>query len=279
MADLFSGLEDFGLGNLSGIDVYEKINKADDSNTKKAVKNEVQEKDIIYDKNFTCPVCNTEFKVKTIKAGKLKLISSDLDLRPKYQLVDPLKYDSIVCPHCGYAALRRYFSNITGTQASMILKNISAAFRGLKDTGEILSYDDAIAWHKLALVSAIVKKASISERAYICLKTAWLIRGKSENLDMSSTENQNIEYKLKKEEAEFILKAYDGFTEAFTKESFPMCGMDEYTITLLMAELARRTGNIDDSYRLLSKIIMSRDCNDRIKDRAREIKELIRNKD
>ena len=60
------------------------------------------------------------------------------------------------------------------------------------------------------------------------------------------------------------------------KESFPLCGMDENTITLLMAELARRIGKIDESSRWVSRILVSRDANERIKEKAREIRELIK---
>ena len=34
---------------------------------------------------------------------------TDCDLRPKYENIDVLKYDFIVCEHCGYATLRRFY--------------------------------------------------------------------------------------------------------------------------------------------------------------------------
>ena len=46
----------------------------------------------IFDKTYTCPVCDKGFKTKTVKTGKVKLISADTDLRPKYQHMDSLKY-------------------------------------------------------------------------------------------------------------------------------------------------------------------------------------------
>ena len=58
---------------------------------------------------------------------------------------------------------------------------------------------------------------------------------------------------LKKEETELLSKAYDGFMTAFSRESFPMCGMDEMTVTFLVAELARRTGKYEESGRWISK--------------------------
>ena len=66
------------------------------------------------------------------------------------------------------------------------------------------------------------------------------------------------------------------FDEAFLKEDFPMCGMDEITITLLMADLARRVGKNDESSRWISKVLISRNANERIKDKARKIKEMMK---
>jgi uncharacterized protein len=274
LANLFSGLEAFGLGNLSNMDVYEEKEKEE---AKKAeVKPSFVEEENIFDKTFNCPVCDQEFKSKMVKTGKVKLQSLDMDLRPRYQLMDPLKYDAIVCPHCGFAALNRFFNYVSSAQAGLIKKNISASFKGLKESGDILSYDDAIARHKLALVNAIVKKSKISERAYTCLKTAWLIRGKAETLPKDTPNYNGVMESLQKEELDFISKAYDGFIEAFSKEMFPMCGMDENTTTLLVAELARRTGKFDESSRWISKILIAKDANDRIKDKAREIKDMIK---
>ncbi len=54
-----------------------------------------------------------------------------------------------------------------------------------------------------------------------------------------------------------------------------MCGMDENTVTYLCADLARRIGKYEESSRLISKVLISRDANERIKNKAREIKELV----
>lgn len=276
MANLFSGLEAFGLGNLSEMDVYEAKEKENVKGTEVADKDAFSEEDNIFDKTFQCPVCDQEFKTKNVKSGKVKLLNLDTDLRPIYQHMDPLKYDAIVCPSCGFAALNRFFKYVTSAQAALIKTNISANFKGIKEAGSIFDYDDAIARHKLALVNSIVKKAKTSERAYTCLKTAWVIRGKAENLPKNLPDYKKQVADLEKEELDFIAKAYDGFDEAFSKESFPMCGMDEITITLLMAELARRTGKYDEAGRWISRVLISRDANERIKQKARDIKDMIR---
>ena len=285
MANLFSGLEAFGLGKMANLDVYpsnEKNKKTGEDGLKTAEEVKIVEADYIFDKTFTCPVCDKEIKSKTIKTGKIKLISADTDLRPKYQHIDSLKYDAIVCPYCGYAALNRFFNYMTSVQAKLIKEQISASFKGIGTEGDIISYDDAIARHKLVLVNTIVKRSKLSERAYTCLKTAWLIRGKAEYLLTEKlqvdTPNNNVIIELRKEELEFITHAYEGFVEAFSKETFPMCGMDENTMTYLVADLARRVGKYDESSRWISKVLIARDANERIKDKARELKEMLKQK-
>lgn len=279
MTNLFKGLEEFGLGNLSKkIEIYEEKNETDTKQSllKKPVP--ITEEEVLFEKTFNCPVCGNDFKSKMVKSGKVKLLTQDTDLRPVFQHVDPLKYDAVVCPRCGYAALNRFFKYLTDTQISLIKSTISASFKGLSGSGDTLSYDEAITRHKLALVNSIVKKSKTSERVYICLKTAWVIRGKIENLstEEETSENQMAIKNLQKEEEEFIQKAYEGFNEAILKEAFPMCRMDESTVSLLIADLARRTHKYEEASRWLSKILVSRNSNERIKEKAREIKDLMR---
>ena len=54
-----------------------------------------------------------------------------------------------------------------------------------------------------------------------------------------------------------------------------MCGMDEMTVTYMVAELARRIGKYEESSRWVSRVLTSREANDRLKDKARDIKELL----
>lgn len=272
MSGLLSGLEEFGLGELSKMDVLEDQNAAKKGalDGKAAEIHEKTEDEYLFDKNFTCPVCDREFKAKAIRTGKAKLLGTDTDLRPRYQGIDPLKYDAVVCPHCGYAALTRFFANMTSTQSKLIRETISPKFKAPAEPEKVYSYDDAIVRHRLALVSAMVERAKLSERAYICLKTAWLIRCKAE---LSEKEEEKAE--LAAAEKEFLSTAYDGFTEALTKENLPMCGMDEITIDLMLCDVGRRLGRYEESFRLISKILTTRGVNERVKNHARDIKEMI----
>lgn len=276
MADLLSGLDQFGLGNLKNMNLYDEPKKADEGDGKGAVAAPVmQEQDYLFDKAFNCPICDKEFKSKTVKVGKVKLSGTDLDLRPKYEQVDLLKYDIIMCPHCGYAALSRFFKFVTSPQAKHIRESISASFKPQTETKEIYDYEDALERYQLALANAIVKQAKPSEKAYICLKTAWLLRGKGEHMDTAAPDYEAEKKKLDEEENEYLHNALEGFLSARQTESFPMCGMDEPTVDYLIAVLAMRFEQYDVSSRLVSGILVNPSANPRMKDKARMIKEML----
>ena len=269
---ILSGLDALGLGGLEGMDIFEEEEK-------KAVKQaaeppKVQEKDLVYDKTFHCPVCDSDFTAKIMKSGKAKLIGTDKDLRAKYEGIDSGKYDVELCPVCGYAALSRYFSNLTPTQVKLIREKVSMNVHVSTYSDDIYSYEQAMERYKLALVCAVVKHAKASEKAYICLKSGWLVRGYRESLQKKAG-SEKLLADLAKQEDEYLLNAYKGFSEARQSESFPMCGMDEITIDYLLAVLAARFQKFDVASRMVASILTSPSANARMKDRARDLKEEI----
>ena len=278
MAGLLSGLEQFGLSNLENMDLYETQKKSDKGADGKPVQHTVQEQDFLFDKSYTCPICDSEFKSRTVKIGKAKLAGSDLDLRPRYEQIDLLKYDIIMCPVCGYAALSRFFKFVTSPQAKNIKEKISATFKPQKDEREIYTYDEALERYKLTLVNAIVKQTRASEKAYICLKTAWLLRGKGEHLDKNLPDYEAQMKQCEEQENEFLRSALEGFLAARQTENFPMCGMDEPTVDYLIAVTAMRFEQYDVSSRLITGILQSTTANPRMKDKARDIKEMLMKK-
>jgi uncharacterized protein (DUF2225 family) len=273
---LFSDLSKVGLNMLSDMDLYESDRKDEELEKKeKALPAGPVEKDFLFDKGYRCPVCDFEFKAKAVRVGKAKMIGADTDLRPKYQGIDSLKYDCIVCNKCGYSSLSRFFSNITAGQAKFIKTNISPYFKGVDDKCETYSYDEAILRHQLALANTVVKKGKASEKAYTCLKLAWLIRGEMENLPSDTPDIAKVMEGLKAKEKEYISKAYEGFVVAMAKEMPPICGMDEWTCVYLVAELARQCEDYAKSMKLLSDLIVSKAASTKLKDKAREMRKLL----
>lgn len=275
MAGLLSGLEQFGLTNLENADLYEQPKKEEPEQVEQKVDPVQLEKDYLFEKSYTCPVCDNEFKAKTVKMGKAKFLGSDMDLRPRYEHIDMLKYDILLCPKCGYAALGRFFKYLTSMQVKQIKENISASFKEIKDEDDIYTYEKALGRYKLALANAIVKKGKASEKAYICLKAAWLLRGMKENLDESAADYKQKKAECEKSEMEFLKNAMDGFMTAKSSEGYPMCGMDEETVDYLIAVLAMQFGKYDIASKLIASILTSKDANSRMKDKARDVKEIL----
>lgn len=272
---ILAGLEGFGLGNLENTDIFNNGDEKSDSKKAASKEPEITEADLVFSKSYTCPVCDTEFRSKTVKIGKAKLIGTDLDLRPKYEIVDSLKYDVILCPKCGYAALSRYFQYIAAPQAKLIKANISSKFHNNPPKGDIYTYDEAIERYKLALANAVVKRSRSSEKAYICLKLAWVVRGKAESLDSKAPDYEVQKKQCEEEEDELLKNALEGFLAARQTEAFPMCGMDEATVDYLISVISMRFNQLDVAAKLVSNIILSPSTNKRMKDKARDLKEML----
>ena len=270
---IFSGLESFGLGGLEGLSLFEQPKKAEKEEAKKEAPKpiEFKEEDFLFDKTASCPVCDTPFKHRAVKGSKARLINTERDLRPVYEQLDVVKYDAILCPNCGYAALTRYFPNLMESQKKAIRANISANFRSSGKDPDVFTYDDAMDRYKLALANSVVKNAKASEKAFICLKSAWVMRGMYETVGKDYP-SYDV---MKKVEKDYLQNAFEGFTTAIQSESFPIAGMDPTTVEYLIAALAYETEHYDVAARSISKILSDSFANSRIKDKARDLKEEV----
>lgn len=272
MAGLLSGLSEIGLGGLENMEVYEQ---PEDKEAEKQAeeKPEVKEETFLFDKSYECPVCYQGFKAKTVRSGKLRSLGTDRDLRPLYDQMEPLKYDVVICPRCGYAALTRFFGGLTAGQIKAIKENISANFHPVKEEKETYTYEEALYRYKLCLANTIVKHGKVSEKAYICLKAGWLLRSMGENLDPAVEDYNKKMQEIKEQEKDFLKNALDGLITARQTESYPICGMDEVTLEYLIAVLAMEFEKYDISSRLIYNILNTPTVNNRIKDKAREVKD------
>ncbi len=275
--NLLSGLESLGLGNLEGLDIYEDPHKDE---KKQAEVVAPKEEDMLFDKSYTCTVCDKDFKAKMVRSGKAKAMVADQDLRPRYEGIDVLKYDIISCPYCGYSGMSKNFPYLTPAQKRAIKENICNSYkpRKIDPDKKIYTYEEAMERHKLALVNAIVKHGKASEKAYICLKTGWILRGQREALEADAPDYEKKKQELESAENQFLKNAYDGFVTARASESFPICGMDEMTVDYLLATLAMRFEEYETAAKLLGSIVTSRTANARIKDRAHDLKDVLMEK-
>lgn len=238
----------------------------------------MKEEDYLFDKWQECPVCYGNFKNKMVRTGKVRMVRTDRDLRPVFDQVDPIKYDVMLCPHCGYAALGKFFRDIKTYQIPMVKEGISKSFTAPAMEGSTYTYEEALWRYKMCMVNNMVRNSKTSEKAYTCLKTGWLLRSMGEALD---PETEGYEEKLadiKKKEKEYLKNALDGLINAMQTEEFPICGMDEPTYDYLIAVLAIDFEQYDTASRLISGILTSSMANSRTKDKARDLKEELMQK-
>ena len=240
-----------------------------------------KEAEYLFDKNVECPVCDSTFRTRVVKTGRVRRLESDFDLRPRHPDVDTIKYDVVSCPHCGYTALNRFFTELTRGQKMLIREGVCKKFHPAENSDEEemvrpYSCDKAIDRYKLAFYNAIVKKGRASEKAYICLKISWLYRAQTEQLEagQSAGAAEKIQTCRQQENA-YYKQAYEGFIEAIASENFPMCGMDEHTVNYLVASMAYKLGHMDVASKLVSTILVSRTAGRTVKDRAYDLKEQI----
>ena len=96
--------------------------------------NEKNEKALLIDKQYTCPVCDKQFHSKVVKANSAKFVDTMADLRPIHSNINITKYDAICCPNCGFAALTKNFTNTTATQRKLIREKISSNYKSHPET-------------------------------------------------------------------------------------------------------------------------------------------------
>ncbi|MGN0485451.1 MAG: DUF2225 domain-containing protein [Lachnospiraceae bacterium] len=278
---ILAGLEKFGFKTAEKLDLFGEEKKKEQTQVKEKAPTEIpKEEDFLLDKVIQCPICDKKFKSKMVKSGRAKRLQPDEDLRPRFQYIDTMKYGVTVCPHCGYAALDNQFEHITSGQRKLVRENVCSQFKSDLSHQEDIVYDypTAIDRFELALLNAVVKKGKTSEKAYICLKLAWLYRGYVEELEAAEKKDEKRLAESKKHEEEFYQEAYDGFLKAISTESFPMCGMPQSTVDYLLAYMSYHFGKYEVCSRFIASIVQSTTVSQKMKDKTLELKEKVMEK-
>lgn len=239
---------------------------------------ESKEKTLLLDRKYECPICKNEFKSKSVKTGAAKLIDTELDLRPRYQNIDIIKYDVVVCPKCGYAAITKYFPNPTTVQVKHIKDKVKSNFKRRRMDYEYYDYDTAEERYKLALLSTMVKIAEPSEIGFVCLKMSWMLQNRRDSVEEEGSQGEELRQKYHNEAMQYSKKALEYLTQARMEEEYPICGMDMPTLDYLLAALAYMDGQTDFAMRMLGTVASSREASDRLKDKAYDLKQLLTKK-
>lgn len=260
MSSIFSNLKSLGFDKLDDLEIYTEKDKPERQlkNTS-TPKREIDINTLLYDKKVHCPVCSHDFTARTVKVSAPRIESKDSDFFIRYYVVNPYFYDVWVCPVCGYSAMKIDFPKIRSFQLEFIRNKISTQWKG-RNYPSIYDEEIAIERYKLALLNAIVQEAKDSQKAMICLKLAWMYRLLDDNTN----------------EKEFLKKALEGFLRAYDEEASPIYGLDRYSLMYLIGELYRRTGSYENGSRWLGNVVTSTLASQKIKDKARDMRELCK---
>ena len=282
MDKILSGLAKFGLDEDLVNNLFEEESTSTRPNGEPVAAKEVEppkETDFLLLKSVRCPICDGVFRTPVIKSGRAKRKEPDLDLRPRFEYIDTNKYNVVSCSKCGFTAVDRYFGHLAPVQTKLIKEGVLSKLKTppMKPITEleVVSYDTAIDLYKIALYTTVVKRGKNSEKAYTCLKIAWLLRGKIEELSVDAEKNKEAIAACQKDYDNFYKQAFEGFVKAMSSESYPMAGMDQSTVDLLIAAMAYNLGQYEYASRFVSGLIVSRTAGSNIKNRAHDLKEKI----
>ncbi|WP_055069625.1 DUF2225 domain-containing protein [Clostridium massiliamazoniense] len=216
-------------------------------------------KENLYNKKVTCPVCDNVFDAKVNKAKKAIIAGKDSDFFIRYKVINPYFYEIWLCPYCGYAAMKSEFLLIKDVQKEKIKSQISSKWTPRKYP-DLYDENTAIDRFKLALLTAIVIGSKESTKAMLSLKIAWMYRL----------------LEKKEEEMDYLKRAIEGLNSTYYNESLPIYGLDQFNILYLIGELKRRTGENQEALRYFGELLVERNASQKIKEMARDMKDIIK---
>jgi len=237
---------------------------------------ETNEKSLLIDKKYICPICDKQLHAKTVKSNSARFVNTMADLRPIHSNINITKYDAVCCPNCGYAALSPNFNNTTKKQRTLIRDKIQANYKSHEETEcDFYTTEVAISRMKMVLLCTITKEAKDSEIGNICLKICWLYQDLADEIAEDDPDAASKKERYLKEADNAAMKAYEHLTNARMHENFPIAGMSETTLDYLLAYFAYKKGEYQTAMQFLSGVVTNRSTSPRLKDKALELKELI----
>lgn len=238
-----------------------------------------EEKTLILDKSYTCPICDSKIKAKGVKTNVAKFVDTCGDLRPIYSNINVTKYDVVSCPFCGYTALTKYFSPITQVQKKYVKDKICANYTAREEVPmDFYTIDYAIVRLKMALLCATAKEGKSSEIGATCLKISYLYQDKADSLDENEPDYEKKKESILNDAKSNAKYAYEYLSKARMEEEPPIAGMNEPTLDYLLSYLAYENEEYNTAMQYLSGVITSRESTPRLKDKAVDLKGLINEK-
>ncbi len=212
--------------------------------------------DLLYDKKYTCPLCQREFTNKRVRISKIRIKQVDSDFCTHYHGENPNYYLVIICPFCGFT--------YTENNSEIKIQGKENLIKFLK--GNRLKDDFTGARNDELALKAFFRAVNLGESrkeknlvlANLYLQTAWIYRFMEDG----------------EKEREYLQKALNYFLEFYEKDS--RTG-NLAKVLYVIAELYRRLGNEKEAVFWFGRIIKDKSITDAgIIRKAREQWQLIR---
>lgn len=216
-----------------------------------------------YEKKVECLCCKKTFPTTKIRSKLIKIDSTDTDFYPIYSesSVPAFYYNVFVCEHCGFSFTEDFSQYFAPGVKEQISQQISTRWVQRSYHHERSPFQ-ALETYKLAFVCGTIKKEKFVTLAGLALRIAWMYR---------KLQNTN-------QEQRFLKIARDQYTESYSTEDYASTQMSSTRVIYMIAELSRRTGDLEMATRYYSKIIESQHIGGEAKliDMAKEQWQLVR---
>ncbi len=194
----------------------------------------------LYHAKITCPICATKFESMRVRSSSIRVQRIDNDFCQHYQSANPLYYEMVVCPRCGFAFNLEFAkTQMSAGQREKAKLRLQPVWQDrAKDYGGVRTWDDAMEAFRLALYALEDELVKSSKMGMLYLKTAWLYRYKGNEAG----------------EQKYIEKAISSFAKAYETESFSE-PKSELNIVYLLGALNLRAGKNQESAKWLELVL------------------------
>lgn len=199
----------------------------------------MEETSALYTSHTKCPVCAAKVDFTKVRTKSVKMLKQDSDFCPYYEGENPILYEAVICPECGYGCHVTTFENININEKAKVSKKITTKWHKRSFSGK-RTLDQALEAYKIVLLNLYEREAAKSEIAKICMRIAWIYRYQN---------NDELEKK-------FLDHTLNNYKIAYHEEDLAQGNLDEYTCMFIIGELSKRLERYDESTQWFSRIIM-----------------------
>ncbi len=217
--------------------------------------NELIPKQFYVIRDMTCTNCKQNFNMPTPRYQRMRLNQSYDNLRAEYVDTEPVYYEVIFCPHCGYTRLKNNFETLNDLKRKLYKDEIGAKYK--KRPNEIaIDAGKALERYKFGLITAKAMSLPASEVAVLLYKQSWV----------NQVMGDEVGY------VQAVKRSYTWFEKALAEEKFPVQSIDQDTAEYLMGVFAKDYGDYTTALKHIGAVLTSSTASDRLKNRARDIK-------